>query len=158
MISCAHIFFPGGDAMGDGWETYLIYFMLGVFPWIFVAVGAWMIWSAHKFMQKAVRTRGTVVEVHRKTSTTSRDDSTRTVTTFQPVFEYQGEDGSTKRGLTWMASTSYNYAIGSEHEILVNPDDETVRVPGFMIYGFGAIFGGIGLVVGIVGIFAIGAM
>ncbi len=144
--------------MDGGWETYLIYFMLGVLPWLFVAIGGWLLWSAHTFMKKAVPTRGIVVNVKRKISSSSSENSSGPTTTYCPVFEFSTPDGDTRQAETFLYSTSYNFEIGSLHDILVDPAGGKARMPGFMIYGFGAIFAGIGLLFGIVGIFALGAM
>ena len=145
------------DGLGS-WEKILIYFMLGILPWIFVAVGGWLLWSARNFMARAIRTRGRVLQVSQQTSTSSSNGTTRRTTTYKPLFEYTDPNGEIRKAETFLASTSYNYAIGSEHEILIDPEGGTVRIPGFMIYGFGAIFAGIGLLFGIVGIFALSAM
>lgn len=142
--------------MADGgWEQILIYFMMGVLPWIFVAVGGWLIWQAYQFMGNVSRTMGTVKAVHQSTSTSGSGSDRRVVTTYKPVFEYQDASGLTQQGETFLHSTSYNFAVGEQREILVNPDfPGKVRMPGLMIYGFGALFVAIGLIFGIVGIFA----
>lgn len=141
------------------WEKLLIYFLLGVLPWIFVVAGAWLVWSAHQFMSRAVKVRGTVVNVRTKMSTSSSSNSNRPVTSYQPEFEYVDAGGNKVRGATFLFSTSYNFPVGTEKEILADPENpDKVRMPGAMIYGFGAILAGVGLVFGIVGIFAIQAM
>lgn len=140
------------------WEKVAIYGMLGVLPWIFVGVGGWLLWSAHRFMGRAVRTTGTVLEVSRHVSTRTSNGSTRTSVTYKPLFEYTDPDGRTQRAETFLSSSSYNFTIGSDHEILIDPDGGSVRMPGFWVYGFGGIFGGIGLVFAIAGIFALAAM
>ena len=142
------------------WEQYLIYFMLGVFPWIFVAAGVWLMIRAHRFMKDARRATGRVVAVHQSTSyRSSNSGGGRRVTTYQPVFAYTAPDGSAHEARTAIYSTSYNFPVGSEHEILCNPaTPDTVRMPGFWVYGFGGLFAAIGLVFGIVGIFAMQAM
>ena len=137
------------------WEQTLIYFMLGVFPWIFVAVGAWLLWSAHQFMGRAQRTIGRVLHVTRQVSTSSDNG---TSVSYKPTFEYVDEAGNTRQGETFLASSSYNFDVGTEREILLDPKTGQIRMPGWLIYGFGAIFAGIGLLFGIVGIFAIIAM
>lgn len=142
--------------MADGgWEQILIYFMLGVLPWIFVVVGGWFIWDAYKFMGNVSRTIGTVTGVHQSTSTSGSGSDRRLVTTYKPVFEYEDRSGQTQKAETFIYSTSYNFGVGEQREILVNPDrPDKVKMPGLMIYGFGAIFVSIGLVFGIVGLFA----
>ncbi len=142
---------------GSFWEVTLKYFMLGVFPWIFVALGAWLMWSAHKFMRKALRATGTVVAVHEKTSYSS--SSNRRTTTYQPIFEYTLPDGRTVQGKTFLSASGRNWPVGTEKEILVDPDNpETVRIPGFLIYGFGGIFFVMGSLFGIAALFALRSM
>lgn len=139
------------------WEQALIFFMLGVLPWIFVGVGGYLIWSAHKFVQRSLKVTGTVVGVHEKTSYNS-DRNTRT-TTYQPVFEYTLPDGRVAQGKTFISSTGRNFPVGTQKEILVDPDrPDTVRMPGFLVYGFGAIFLVLGLIFAVAGIFALRAM
>ena len=137
------------------WEQALIYFMMGVMPWIFAGVGAWLLWGAHSFMKGATKTTGTVLSVRRSTSTSGSGADRRTSISYKPTFEYVDGAGRTQRAETFLSSSGYNYRIGEQREILVNPDTpEKVRMPGFMIYGFGAIFASIGVLFGILGIFA----
>ena len=141
----------------SSWEHWLTIFMLGVLPWIFVAVGAGLIWKAHSFMKSAIRLTGTVTGVYESTSYNS--DRNTYVTTYQPVFEFTLPDGRVAEGKTFISGTGRNFPVGTQKEVLVDPENTgTVRLPGFLIYGFGAIFLGIGLVFAVVGIFALRAM
>ena len=150
-----------GAQMQDAgfWEQAIVYFMMGVFPWIFVIAGIWLVWSAHQFMKNSYRVTGTVIGVHQSTSTSNSNGSRRTVTTYKPVFEYVDAGGLTQKAETFLYSTTYNFAKGEQREILVNPDTpDKARMPGFMIYGFGGIFIAIGSIFGIICIFALRAM
>lgn len=140
------------------WEKVLIYGMLGVLPWIFVAAGGWLLWSAHKFMGRAVKAKGTVLTVSRHVSTRTSNGGSRRSVTYKPTFEYTDPAGQTRRAETFLSSSGYNFEIGSQHEILIDPNGGSVRMPGFWVYGFGALFAVIGLAFAIAGIFALAAM
>jgi len=140
------------------WQAMLQGLMMGVLPWGFVLAGAWLIYRTHRFLKGAARVRGVVVEVHEK-SRRSGGDTTRRVTTYRPVFEYTDAKGTPRRAPTFLYSTSYNFQIGQVHDILANPDmPQTVRLPGWMNYGFGGLFVGLGLLFGIAGLFAMRAI
>ena len=127
------------------WWAELLMILL---PLVFTVAGGIMLRIAHRFMQGAVRRRGTVVDVRVNHST---DNDGRRTVTYQPVFEYTDERGVTHRAPVWLSSSGRNFPIGTEKEILANPDyPDTVRLPGFWVYGFGAIFAIVGVVVGVV--------
>ena len=141
--------------MEDGsWEKLLVMLTLGVLPWVFVGIGGWLIWRTRRFTSRAIRLTGTVTGVHRSSSYNHNTNSHST--TYQPVFTFTLPDGRQAEGKTFLASGSRNFAPGTTKEILVDPDrPETVRMPGFMLYGFGAIFVAGGAVFGIVCLFAL---
>ena len=140
-------------------EQTIMIIVLGVLPWIFAAAGGYFLYSAYSFMKSAVRTTGRVTNVHQQTSTSSSGNSNRVVTTYKPVFEYVDKAGNTQSAETFLYSTSYNFDIGSQHEILINPEmPELARMPGIMVYGFGVLFLALGVIFGVVGIFALQAM
>lgn len=144
--------------MGDGgWTDILMLFMLRVLPWLFVAVGAWLLFSAWRFLGGAERRHGRVVELHRSTSfrqSSQRTMSSQTVTSYKPVFEYE-DDSGTARAETPTFSTRQNFPVGTEMDILVNRASPGVaRLPGAGNYALGGALFGIGLVFGIVGLLA----
>lgn len=133
--------------MDDSAFPWWAQLLMALLPIAFIGAGSWMIWSARRFMAGARRCKGVVVDVRVNHSTDS--DGRRSVT-YQPVFEYHNDAGATVRAPVWLSSSGRNYAIGSERDILVNPAfPEVVRLPGVMVYGFGAIFVVAGILVGI---------
>lgn len=136
----------------ETWERVMLYATLIGLPWIFIGVGGWLVWSARRFMRRAIRTRGRVLHVTSRVSTSTSNGNTSTSVTYQPKFEYTDADGRTQQAQTFLSSSSYNFAIGSEHDILIDPQGGSVRMPGFWVYGFGAIFAAFGLIFAVVGI------
>ena len=143
----------------DGtWIHLLTLLLLRVLSWIIAAVGAWMLYSTWKFLAAAEKRTGKVVEVHKSISinrSPRRGRSGPAVITYRPVFEYPGEGGAFERAETATYSTRFDFAVGSEHEILINPAAPgKAWMPGAGNYLIGAVLLGIGLIFGILGIFA----
>ena len=141
--------------MEDGsWEKLVVMLTLGVLPWVFVGVGAFLVWRARRFTARAIRLTGTVIGVHQSSSYNHNTNSHST--TYQPVFAFTLPDGREAQGKTFLAASGRNFPVGTEKEILVDPDKpDTVRLPGFMLYGFGAIFAVAGLIFAVVSLFAL---
>ncbi|MEM6622213.1 MAG: DUF3592 domain-containing protein [Pseudomonadota bacterium] len=119
-------------------------------PWLFVAVGGGLLWRARRFMQVAQRVTGTVIRVgvHRSTGSNSGP-------TYKPVFEFHDPNGYRHEAETFLSASSYNFPIGQQREILVDPSEPTkCRIPGFWVYGFGAIFLVGGLIFALLPLFA----
>ena len=139
---------------GGSWEKLVVTLTLGVMPWIFVGIGGWLIWRARAFTRRAIRLTGTVVGVHQSTSYNSSTNSHRT--SYQPVFSFNLPDGRSAQGKTFLSASGRNFPVGTQKEILVDPENpDTVRLPGFMLYGFGAILLVAGLIVAVVSVFAL---
>ena len=122
------------------WPMLAQVMMLGI-PLIFIGSGALMLIKAYRFMRKARPTTGTVVDVE---ETVMRDEDRHSTTHYTPVFEYEAPDGQVLRAKTF--STQFKRpAVASQAEILVNPDmPDIVRIPGFKVYGIGAVVLAIG--------------
>ena len=132
------------------WDDLLLGFLMYGLPWSFVAVGGWLTWKAWSFMRHAERVKATVMDVKIQHGSTGTGSSRRHTMTYRPVFAYQDARGTDQRAETFLWSSSYNFDVGTTKEILVDPREPDVcRIPGFMIYGFGALFLLIGLLFGI---------
>lgn len=141
------------------WQEVLVFLILGVLPWIFVGVGAWLIWSAHRFLAKAEQVKAKVVAVHEQSNTCRSNDHKRVVTTFRPVFAITDQDGEVRQVETFLSSSAYDFAIGMERKIMIDPDEPTMaRVPGFMTYAFGGILVAGGLVLGVICMLVLSAL
>jgi hypothetical protein len=93
---------------------------------------------------------GTVIDVKK---TTNYQNKIETVT-YHPTFSFQTSDGMTHKARTQVATTNMNYPIGSQQQILVNPDMlDQVRMPGFWVWGVSVIITVFGLVFGAVGLY-----
>ena len=141
--------------MEDGsWEKLVVMLTLGGLPWVFVFVGGFLVWRARAFTARAIRLTGTVIGVHQSSSYNHNTNSHST--TYKPVFSFTLPDGREAQGKTFLSGSGRNFAPGTQKEILVDPENpETVRLPGFMLYGFGAIFAVAGLIFGVVSLFAL---
>ncbi len=135
------------------WTGLLILVVLRVLPWIFVAVGAWLLFSAWRFLSGAERVRGRVRAV--RTSTARAQSGGGVTTTFRPIFTYTAPDGTEREAETATFSTTFDFAQGAEMDILVNPAEPgTARLPGAGNYALGGALLGIGLLFAIVGLLA----
>ncbi len=123
---------------------------------LIACVGAGLLYSSYSFLQTAVSATGTVVSVEtireRKRVT---DGDWEDSVTHLPTVRYTGADGVQREVETAMRSSAYNFAVGSEVSIYVDPAaPETVRINDFMSnWGFCGIFLGFGLIVTLLGLF-----
>ncbi|MEM9141152.1 MAG: DUF3592 domain-containing protein [Pseudomonadota bacterium] len=141
------------------WLKIAVYLALGVLPWAFAGLGAWLIWSAHRFQAKARLVQATVSAVHEQISAPRSNDNTRIITSYRPVFSYTDTNGDVQQVETFLNSTAYNLEPGAEREILVtNEEPGMARLPGLLLYCFGAIFISGGLVFGIICLMALIAL
>lgn len=133
------------------------------FKWIIVAfglivacTGAGFLYSSYTFLQTAVSATGTVLSVEttreRKRNT---DGDWEDSVTHQPTLRYTGVDGVERQVKTSMSSSNYDFVVGTEVSIYVDPGaPETVRINDFMSnWGFGGIFLAFGLILSALGLF-----
>ena len=132
------------------WVWMLVVFMCVILPLLTTALGVSQLLKTRRFMRNAYRVMGTVVDVKQ---TTDFNEQTKTVT-YHPTFSFETKDGVTHSASTATASTAMNYAIGSQRQILVNPDMlDQVRMPGLWVWGLSVIITFFGLVFGAFGLF-----
>ncbi len=132
------------------WVQLLTIFMCVIVPVLILALGISQLRKTQRFMGNAQRVMGTVTDVK---ESRSYENTIETVT-YQPTFSFQTSDGVTHSASTQVASTNRNFPIGSQQQILVNPDMlDQVRMPGFWVWGFSVIIIVFGLVFGTFGLF-----
>ncbi len=116
----------------------LAFALLG--PLVFVGIGLYLLVEAQRFAEGAVPLAAEVVRVE-----TERDGDG---VFHRPVFAFTTPDGRAAEAPLHSASTQ-GMARGTEVTILYNPEQpEEVRLAGFWhVFGFGAVFLGLGLLV-----------
>ena len=120
----------------------IVFIMIGL---IFIAFGAWQFYSSYAFQQTAVATTAEVVSVEAFTKEERNSDGYyKTTITYAPTLRYRDLSGASHVSTPVLRSTSYNYPVGAEVDVLydaTSPRD--VRIKGFMsAWGFGAVFFG----------------
>lgn len=134
------------------------------FKWVIVAiglisacVGAGLLYSSYTFQLTAVSAKATVLSVEtfreRKRNT---DGDWEDSVTHQPTLRYTGSDGVERDVVPTMKSSTYNFPVGTELDIYIDPSaPDTVRINDFMSnWGFGGIFLAFGLLFATIGFFA----
>lgn len=113
----------------------------------FFLFGLYWLYNTFVFMENAVTTIGTVTHVQVNHS----DDST----TYTPTVRYFDENGSKHISRSGLSSSSYNYGIGQEIEVLYDRrDPSTMRINSWIeTWGFGLIFSFMGFVFMVIGWF-----
>ncbi len=125
----------------------LVLFMLFGVPALTIMASLWALRRSQRFTRGATSVVGTVVAVARGSSTTSSG----TTAVYSPTFVYQTPDGVAQASVTG-ASSAYGFPIGSEVEILINPEFPGVaRIKAGWPYLLGTIFLVVGVVFAIVG-------
>lgn len=124
-----------------GWRLWVLIWIL---PGLFLAAAALMF--AHEGWRHvaSVPTTGEVVQVYDWPGGTIFD---RGVTNYGPVFRYSWSDGSATEATSGLSHPSFNFPIGSVHEIRYFPDAKrNVVLPGLhnwmapsIILGLGAV-------------------
>jgi hypothetical protein len=119
---------------------------------IMLSVIAYLIVSNNKFEQRAVRTKGKVIDYKNYQSSNDNGGST---TMYTPVFEYEF-NGQSYQHTSSTSSSSPEYEIGEEVEVLVDPKRPAeILINTFwekwfvvVLLGFmGTIFTGVGFLV-----------
>ncbi len=107
--------------------------LVWIMPIIFLGTGiVWLI-SGYLWVSNATEAIGTVTKI-----STFVTESEQTL--FIPEFSYTWTDGSQTLGALGLASPDFNLEIGSQHNILFDPEvKRTVRFPGIAFNYFGAI-------------------
>jgi hypothetical protein len=119
-------------------------------PILLLALGISLLMKTRRFMRNAQRVMGTVTHIEQTTGTHDGQPTT----TYHPTFSFQTDDGVTHSAKTATASSVMNYAIGSQRQILVNPDMlDQVRMPGFWVWGMSVIITLFGVFVAVFGLF-----
>jgi len=133
---------PASSAAAGSRPPSRWFLLIAFVPLIFVGIGGYMLVDAIRFAGVAVKTVGVVIDLD--------VDSDSDGTTYTPVFRYVDSAGVRRSGRTHIASSEYDYAIGTEEEILYDPaaPEDGVRINGlFSLWGFPLIFLGLGLIV-----------
>lgn len=116
------------DADGQRHIGSVLWGLLGAVPMAMMAVTAFLVVVLYQETFQYVRTTGEVVEVRSFVSTAPWNRGT---TEYVPVFRYTWIDDQETRASVNLASASYDFEIGSRHEILFDPRRRTdVRIPG----------------------------
>ena len=113
----------------------VMWWILTVFPPIFILGGLVMLAEAIIFTTEAGSTRGEVVDV-------SSHYNSESGVSYTPTIRYRRDDGRTFEAETNMASSGYDYVIGERVDILYSYDDPAeVRINSFFsLYGPGLMF------------------
>ncbi len=132
---------PDGERQAS-WRVWVLIFLL---PVLFLIAAAILAWDSYAFVARAERTTGVVVKVYSWEGWNPWD---RATTDYSPVFRYRFSDGKMTEASTGQSSPNWNYEIGSQHEILFNPDIKTdVKQNNFeQLWAVSATIGTIGLV------------
>ena len=117
-----------------------------IFGLVFATIGAGLTYWSYSFSQSAITTSGIVTHVTTKTSRNSTNNSTST--TYQPTVSYIDQSGATHSAQTFLSSSGYNFPLGSEIEIMYDPEDTgQIRINSwFALWGFGFVFLAVGLI------------
>ena len=119
-----------------------IWWIIIAFFGLFVLLGLVMLVEAIIFSSNAVRTKGEVISF-------SRDYLNDEGVTYKPVIRYRREDGRIFEAKTRISSSSYDYAVGDQVNILYTYDKPqevginhffSIFGPGFFNGLFGALF------------------
>lgn len=128
--SFRELFWVTTDADGSRRIGSVLWGLLGAVPTAMLAVSAFLLVNLFDETFRYDRTLGEVVEVRSFVSTAPWNRGTME---YVPVFLYTWSDGAPTRAGVSLASASYNFPVGSQHEILFNPrrrDD--VVIPGLI--------------------------
>ena len=127
------------DADGNRHIGGVLWGLLGAVPTAMMVVTAWLVVVLYQETFQYVRTTGEVVEVRSVVSTAPWNRGT---TEYVPVFRFTWIDGEEARSDVNLASASYNFEIGSQHEILFNPGNrrDHIRIPGPLNWLIPALF------------------
>ena len=88
-------------------------------------IGIWLYTSTRSFLEQAVSAQGNVVEV--------RPGGGRDGTSYNIVFEYQDESGTTHEKVSRWASNPPTHSVGERVEVLYVPGDPSdARIRSFM--------------------------
>jgi hypothetical protein len=117
-----------------------VWLLATAIPLLFVVIGLGLVVDAVQFASEARSARGMVIEVERVPGSDG--------VTYRPTIRFQRDDGRTIEATTEDSSSEYDYAQGSEVDILyVNDEPDYVRIDTFFaLYGFGLIFAAFGAV------------
>lgn len=125
----------------------ILRWIFGLVGGIFLLAGGVITAFSYDFVSNSLPTTGTVVAVDVITS----DDGV----SYRPTVRYLDHTGQKRRGETFLASSSYDYDIGTRVDILYDMrDSSSIRMDTwFEVWGFGVLFAGIGVVITMVVIF-----
>lgn len=96
---------------------------------LFFAMASWHFISSCWLLYKAERTKGVVADIISRTSQNRKSGTSST--SYTPVFEYYFK-GETLRHEATFGSGTFTYAMNEEVEMLVNPDNGTVKANTFL--------------------------
>ncbi|MEM7746289.1 MAG: DUF3592 domain-containing protein [Pseudomonadota bacterium] len=143
-----------GDSAESG--LWLLFLILGLFPWILTGLGLWLVWTAWQFSQRALSVTARVVALNEERIPPRRPSGKETVLR-RPVFEYVAPDGSALRAEAFAPSPGYKLVVGARARIWVDPDlPEIARINSMAIYAPGLLLIGFGLITG-VGVWLLGS-
>ena len=128
-------------------RLYLLVFGLG-----FMSFGIWFYFDQHDFEARAEKTIGTVTEVRRETSTSTRGGRRITSTVYRPVIRFE-VDGRTYSFASKSTSSGYKDMKGRRLEILYDPiDPGDARIADSLVGWIDVIFIGVGGLILLAGI------
>lgn len=123
-----------------------------IIRWVFAVIGGAQLVAAYffysstqTFLETAQKTQGVVTDLVRSTSSDS--------TTYQPVVEFQIQEGRIIEFTSNSGSNPPSYTRGESVEVLYDPGrPEKARINGFFsLWGLPVIFGGLGAVFFLIG-------
>ena len=116
------------------------WWIISAVPVLFLLFGLGFVAEAVLFVSGAQSTRGQVVEIRR-----NYDDGS---VNYTPTIRYSRGDGQTYEAETHIASSGYDYDLGTQVDILYSDDDPyVVRIDSFFsLYGVGLVFAVFGAV------------
>ncbi len=143
---------PRGTAAS--FVSYLIRIVFILMGLALVAFGAWQFYSSYSFQQTAVETTAKVLSVETVTRQERGSDGYwKTTTTYAPMLQYTDLSGRAHVSTPNLPSSSYDFAIGSDIEVLYDataPAD--VRISGFTsTWGFGSAIFLFGILFAVIG-------
>ena len=108
--------------------------ILRIMGLMFLVAGSVLTFLAYDFMDNALPTSGRVVSVE----VISGDDST----SYKPTIRFIDWEGRKQRGQTFISSSDYNFAVGTEVDILYDiRNPESLRMDSWIAtWGLGFIF------------------
>lgn len=119
--------------------------VVGTIPWMIVALGLWLMWTAWRFSTRAIGVGARVVDLNEERIPPRRPSGKETILR-RPVFEYLSPDGSPRRAESFAPGTGYKLTVGDEVQIWIDPDlPEIARLQSWAIYGPGLMITGFGL-------------